>query len=80
MPTLTQHIHNPAVNQADCTVAVYYASNTHVRCHPVGIVQFRIEIIEFLGKGNTGTRRKRQASSNIIEAVCCLCCTAHMDL
>lgn len=41
-----------------------------VLSHPAGIVQFHVQI-NFLDRGNTGSRMKRQTSGNIIEAVCC---------
>ena len=37
------------------------------KCHPAGIIQFRI-IVEFTEGGGTGSRRKRQVS-DIVETV-----------
>ena len=46
-------------------------SVTCFKCHPTGIVQFRI-VVEFTEGGGTDSRRKRQAS-DIVETVSATC-------
>ena len=47
---------------------LHSVTQLHVyKCHPAGIIQFRI-VVEFTEGGGTGSRRKRQ-TSDIVEAV-----------